>query len=39
MRNGQNPENRFATAADMRRALNDFIAGRPVTLPSNYMAN
>lgn len=34
----KNPENRFATAADMRRALNDFIAGRPVTLPSNYMA-
>ena len=29
----KNPAERFATANDMRMALNDYLAGRPVTLP------
>ena len=29
----KNPQARFATANDMRLALNDYLAGRPVTLP------
>ncbi len=29
----KNPQARFATANDMRMALNDYLAGRPVTLP------
>lgn len=29
----KNPNERFATANDMRMALNDYLAGRPVTLP------
>ena len=29
----KNPADRFATANDMRMALNDYLAGRPVTLP------
>lgn len=29
----KNPADRFATANDMRLALNDYLAGRPVTLP------
>ena len=28
----KNPRDRFATARDMRQALNDFLAGRPVSL-------
>ncbi len=30
----KNPAERFATANDMRMALNDYLAGRPVTLPA-----
>lgn len=33
----KDPANRFANASDMRRALNDFLAGRPVTLPAGFM--
>ncbi len=29
----KNPANRFATANDMRLALNDYLAGRPINLP------
>lgn len=29
----KNPADRFATANDMRLALNDYLAGRPVSLP------
>ena len=29
----KDPKMRFATARDMRKALNDFLAGRPVNLP------
>ena len=29
----KNPRERFGTARDMRKALNDFLAGRPISLP------
>lgn len=32
----KNPEERFATAKDMRLALNDYLAGRPVNLGEGF---
>ncbi len=32
----KNPMDRFATAKDMRSALNDFLAGRPVMFSDNF---
>ncbi len=32
----KNPADRFATAKDMRRCLNDFLAGRPVNLGDDF---
>lgn len=34
----KNPLDRFATANDMRQALNDYLAGRPVALGSGFGA-
>lgn len=34
----KNPDNRFKTASDMRTALIDYLAGRPVNLPAAFMA-
>ncbi|MFR3452350.1 MAG: protein kinase domain-containing protein [Collinsella sp.] len=35
----KDPARRFATANDMRVALNDYLAGRPVTLPAGAMSS
>ena len=35
----KDPARRFATANDMRIALNDYLAGRPVTLPAGAMSS
>ncbi len=32
----KNPNDRFATAKDMRKALNDYLAGRPVDLDEDF---
>ncbi len=34
----KNPLDRFTTASDMRQALNDYLAGRPVSLAGGYAA-
>ena len=35
----KDPARRFATANDMRIALNDYLAGRPVTLPAGAVSS
>ena len=35
----KDPARRFATANDMRIALMDYLAGRPVTLPAGAMSS